>query len=124
MEIDKNVTWDRFSEVVAKALDIQDQNNEGRYPPHDHDRWEKRYHGTPWDELPRGMIEFNHFRPMVDLIVSNLMMALDDDDWKRGKSPVDFDDKARMMEMINITHSPDIKEYLLNSGAFPDKDKS
>jgi len=80
----KNEIADRFTEVVARTLDVYDQQQDGKYPPFDHDRWEKRYTGRSFGELPVGMIVFNNFRPLVDLVVSQLVMAMDDEEWLQG----------------------------------------
>lgn len=79
---------DRFIEVVAHSLDVHDQQQEGQLTHFDHKRWEKRYSGTPWDELPRGMIEYNKFRPIVDSIVCQLMTALNDDEWDKANASI------------------------------------
>ena len=87
MEIDRRVICDRFTEVVAKTLDLYDQRQQGKYPPYDYESWKKRYIGKMPDELPPFTVEFNTFKPTVDGVVAQLMMALDDDAWERGKRP-------------------------------------
>ena len=78
----------RFTEVVAKTLDIYDQQSEGNWPPFDHERWKKRYHGIPFGELAPFTVEFNKFKPVVDMTVSRLLTALDDDEWAKLNAPV------------------------------------
>lgn len=88
MSENKREIADRFTEVVARVMDIREQTHEGIFPPHhDYDRWKKRYVGREFSELPVGMIEMNNFRPYVDTIVAQLMMAIDDEQWERGKQP-------------------------------------
>lgn len=88
MDVNLQNAHDRFTEIVAMALDIYDQEAQGAYPPYDHERWKTRYHGRPWSELPPMTIEFNRFRPVVQMVVSQLMLALDDDDWKKATAPI------------------------------------
>lgn len=107
--MNKSEIASRFTEIVAKTLDIYDQQQEGRYPPFDHDRWQRRYNGIPWDELPRGMVEYNRFRPVVRMTVAQLMIAMDDDEWEKANSPVPG------LELINA---------LLNRAIEPNKEDS
>ena len=86
--IDKRVIHDRFVEVVARALDIYDQQAEGNFPPFDHGRWLERYTGRRLNELPPFTIEINNFRPFVDVTVSQLMLALDDNAWQEAINPI------------------------------------
>lgn len=81
-------TYDRFTEVVAHSLDIYDQQQDGKYLPLDHKRWEGRYSGIPQDELPPRTVVFNVFRSFVDQTVALLLIATDDDEWEKAKSPV------------------------------------
>jgi len=82
MSIDKREIASRFTEVVARVMDIRDQENEGIYPPHDLERWKRKYQGRDFEDLPPNIIQFNTFKPMVDMTVCQLMMALDDKEWE------------------------------------------
>ena len=78
---DKEEIHKRFVEITARALDAYDQQRDGRNPTFDHERWKRRYIGRPWGELSSTAIEFNTFKPFVDMMVSQLMMATDDEEW-------------------------------------------
>ncbi len=86
--MDNNIIQSRFTEVVAKTLDHYDQQQEGKWPPFDHNRWKQRYSGTPEEDLPPYTVVFNKFKPVVDMTVCQLMMAMDDDLWSQSTNPV------------------------------------
>lgn len=77
MDINKSELADKFREIVAIRLDVFDQIKDGIWPPNtDLKRWQKRYKGTPANELPPYCIEINHFKIEVDEFVSMLMQAV------------------------------------------------
>lgn len=78
MDVNLQKVHDRFVEIVARSLDMYDQQQEGVFP--DNDRWIERYNGRPWSDKPPHPIEINRFRPVVQAVVSQLMMALDSDE--------------------------------------------
>lgn len=88
--LDRRTASRRFTEIVAKTLDIYDQQREGVCydTPFDHERWRERYNGTPWHKLPPHTITINHFKPVVDMTVAQLMLALDDDEWEKANKPI------------------------------------
>jgi hypothetical protein len=85
---DMNEIRSRFVKLVAMHMDIRDQEHEGIYPPYDYERWLVRYTGRDIDDLPPNMIQFNTFKPMVDIFVLQLIDAMDDDMWAEATKPL------------------------------------
>lgn len=89
MELNLKEIHNRFIEIVARSLDIRDQEMEGiMMYQFDHKRWRVRYHGRPLDEMPPRTVEYNTFRPVVDMVVVQLITALDDELWEAATKPI------------------------------------
>ena len=72
--IDRQELRDRFTEIVAIRLDVDEQREQGVYPPRtDLDRWRRRYFAP---KPPYPFVVLNTFENKVDEFVSHLMLTV------------------------------------------------